>query len=389
MNEVATAKQHPLVKVREQFEGRQSEFASALPAHIPVERFVRVVMTAIQINPQLLDAPRVELFNAAMKAAQDGLLPDGRDGALVCRPGRNGVSVTWQPMIGGIRKKARNSGEIATWDAHVVYGNDHFQFQLGDAPQVNHSYDLRADRGEPIGAYSVAVMKDGSKSYEVMSVSDINAIRDTSDAWKAFKAGKIKSTPWATHWGEMARKTVARRHAKVLPMSTDLDDLIRRDDELYSFKDAGDAAVKGPRPPLNEALDRLAAPAYRGHTAVEDEARQIITEDGEIVKTVDADEDQPPVAEPAQEPSAPPHADEGAGDEDVSSKPAADPAPEPTKPEPAKIDPLAMARERGRKARADGLARRALPGEYRQEGREAERDEWEGGWDEAGERSDG
>lgn len=250
---------NPIVELRSQLENMEIQFKNALPAHIPVERFMRVVLTAIQNNPDLLKADRKSLWNAAMKAAQDGLLPDGREGAMVVRKmGGGGLSITWQPMIAGIRKKARNSGEIATWDAHIVCAGDHFQFQLGDNPQINHSYGLQTERGAIIGAYSVCVLKDGTKSYEVMSIGEMHSIRDRSDAWKAFKAQRIKSTPWGTDEGEMCRKTVARRHSKVIPMSSDLDDLMRRDDELYQFDTAKiDAQANQPKS-LAGKLDALA-----------------------------------------------------------------------------------------------------------------------------------
>lgn len=251
----------PIVEFKASLDQREEQFKAALPAHIPVERFMRVVLTAVQRNHELLDCDRRSLFNAAMIAAQDGLLPDGREGAMVVRKSKTGKTANWQPMIAGLRKKARNSGEISTWDAHLVRAGDHFQFQLGDAPQVNHTYDLSKPRGDVIGAYSVAVMKDGSKSYEVMSIDEIRAIRDRSDAWKAFKAGYIKSTPWSTDEGEMARKTVARRHSKVLPMSTDLDDLIRRDDDLYDMAGASDQTVAKDRPrSIAARLDALSPP---------------------------------------------------------------------------------------------------------------------------------
>lgn len=257
--EVVERQVNPIVELRTQLENMENQFKNALPAHIPVERFMRVVLTAIQNNPDLLRADRKSLWNAAMKAAQDGLLPDGREGAMVVRKtGGGGLSITWQPMIAGIRKKARNSGEIATWDAHIVCMGDHFQFQLGDNPQINHSYGLQTERGAIIGAYSVCVLKDGTKSYEVMSIGEMHSIRDRSDAWKAFKAQRIKSTPWATDEGEMCRKTVARRHSKVIPMSSDLDDLMRRDDELYNFDAAKiDAQANQPKS-LAGKLDALA-----------------------------------------------------------------------------------------------------------------------------------
>ena len=43
-----------------------------------MERFGRVVLTAVQTNPDLPVSSGARCVNAAMRAAQDGLLPDGR-----------------------------------------------------------------------------------------------------------------------------------------------------------------------------------------------------------------------------------------------------------------------------------------------------------------------
>ena len=135
MGNVVPAERNETAVVRHQLEGMGDQFKAALPAHIPVERFMRVVMTAVQGNPDLIKMDRRALWAAAMKAAQDGLLPDGRDGAIVPFKGKP----MWMPMIGGIRKKVRNSGEMATWDAYVVYENDAFEFELGDDPFIRPS----------------------------------------------------------------------------------------------------------------------------------------------------------------------------------------------------------------------------------------------------------
>ncbi len=258
MTVVAEKRINPVAKMREELHDMSGQFEAALPAHIPVERFMRIVMTSAQQNPELLECDRRSFWNAAMKAAQDGLLPDGREGAMVVRVDRKNrtKAVSWQPMVAGIRKKARNSGEISDWNAYVVRANDFFQFQLGDNPQINHSFDITKERGAIVAAYSVARLKDGTMSREVMPISEIHRIRDQySESWKAYKAGYIKTTPWLTAEDEMCRKTVARRHSKVLPMSTDLDDLIRRDDELYQFEEAKREA--GPRT-LADKFDVLA-----------------------------------------------------------------------------------------------------------------------------------
>lgn len=256
----------PMDAFRKEATAMEREFSRALPPHIPLERFMRVVTTAVQTSmasnfTNLLECNRRSLWQACMKAAQDGLMPDGREGAVI----KYGDDAQWVPMVAGIRKKARNSGEISTWDVHCVHKNDHFVLRLGDAPSIDHTYDLAVPRGDLIGAYSVALLKDGSKSYEVMSIDEIRAIRDRSQAWKAYVAKKIKSTPWSTDESEMARKTVAKRHAKQLPSSADLDDLIRRDDHLYET--GGDAesgagsqeSATAKRPRGKAALDEFAS----------------------------------------------------------------------------------------------------------------------------------
>lgn len=267
---------NPLVALHDQMEKRTEQFQAALPAHIPVERFKRVILTAIQNNAKLATADRQTLWNSAMKASQDGLLPDGREGALVIYNTKMKIdgkdvwieAVQWMPMIAGIRKKVRNSGEIATWDAHVVYEKDAFEYQLGYEPLINHKPYLGGDPGKVIAAYSVATMKSGEKSCEVMPVWQIEKVR-------AISKSKDKG-PWVDHYAEMCRKTVARRHSKVLPMSTDLDDLMRRDDDLYDF--AGDRKADKPdRPKLvdfaNAAMNAPVGEAEEVKTEAEPEKK--------------------------------------------------------------------------------------------------------------------
>src|SRR5690606_23274926 len=133
--------------------------------------------------------------------------------------------VQYMPMIGGILKKIRNSGELLTIAAHVVYERDQFEYALGDDERIEHRPYLGDDRGKPIAVYAVAKTKDGGVYREVMTVGEVEAVRAVSRA-------KDKG-PWIDWWTEMARKTVLRRLSKRLPMSTDLEELMRRDDDLY------------------------------------------------------------------------------------------------------------------------------------------------------------
>lgn len=207
-------------EVRRSITAMQPQFKAALPAHVNPEKFTRVAMTAIQQNVELLDCDRRTLYGACMRAAQDGLLPDGREGAIVKFKG----TAQWMPMVAGIMKKVRNSGEISTWSVQIVKENDIFDYQLGDEEKITHKPAMR-NRGETVGAYSIVTMKDGEKSREFMDVDQITAIKNRS------RSGN--SGPWVSDFDEMAKKTVVRRHSKRLPMSTDLDEMLRADDELF------------------------------------------------------------------------------------------------------------------------------------------------------------
>lgn len=207
------------------------QFEKALPAHVSVDRFVRVVMTSVNSNPDLMRADRKTLFAAATHAAQFGLLPDGREGAIVSFFNKKaGIhQCQFMPMVAGVMKMVRNSGEISTWTVEAVYENDEFDFQLGDEPFISHRPKL-SGRGKMIAVYSIVTMKDGEKSREVMSVEDIEGIKKRS---RTSSYG-----PWVTDYAEMAKKTVIRRHSKRLPSSTDLDGLVSADDDLFTSEPA-------------------------------------------------------------------------------------------------------------------------------------------------------
>lgn len=229
-----------------------AQFLAVLPKHIPVDRFKRTLLTAINNDPDLLNVHRGSLWNAAMKAAQDGLLPDGRHGAIVkYRDKRKGPIAQWLPMVAGIRQKVRNSGEVSTWEVHTVHEKDLFDYELGDHPRIVHRPARGTERGKIVAAYSIAVLRTGDISREVMWIDEIEAIHALS------KAGE--GGPWKTHYGEMVKKTVAKRHAKVLPMSTDMDDLLKAGVEDDDDERAPVTSRRGDA--LTDALDRLAPPA--------------------------------------------------------------------------------------------------------------------------------
>lgn len=292
----------PIESFRNTLTRMQPEFTAALPPQIPVEKFVRTVITVVQMNPSHLDADRRSLLGSCMKAAQDGLLLDGREAALVPFNGKGGRAVQYMPMIAGILKKIRNSGELASISANVVYQRDQFDYELGDEERIKHKPHLGDDRGTPVAVYAIARTKDGAVYREVMSVGEVEKIRRAS---KAANAG-----PWVDHWGEMARKTVIKRLAKRLPSSTDLDQVIASDNEAIGMSNdiVGSPTIDPVKQETPMALPADEATTSRLKRSMGKRTKREVQED------VVVEEPAPEVAQTEQEPTTEEATDEPAAD---------------------------------------------------------------------------
>lgn len=256
-------------------------FAAALPSHIPLERFKRTVITALNQNPDLRSADRRFFFNAAVKCAHDGLYPDGREAALVvfntkikdAQGHEHWVKATqYMPMIAGIRKRMRNTGEVLSATAEVVYQKDRFAYVKGENPHIEHEPPpLGEDRGLPIGAYAIIRLANGEVLREVMDKREIERVRAVS------RSGKDPNSPWAKWWDEMARKSVLRRCAKGAPTGSELDRLLTRDDEPPEMAPPSEATLIPPRPRIEDYTDteEEAAPATIALIDADGEEREV------------------------------------------------------------------------------------------------------------------
>ena len=227
MNTALAERAAPIMEFHGQLEKRTVEFSKALKrSGIDPAYFERVTKTAVAHNPKLLAADRRSLFNALARCAEDGLLPNGKEAVLKIYNSKEGPIVGYERMVEGTRKLVQQSGEITRFEQTIVHENDQFDYELGDHPRILHRPAI-GDRGKPILLYSVAQFNDGTLSREVMSAEEIETIRQRYSTAKDGPA-------WKNSWGEMARKTIAKRHAKVLPMSSDARDALARDDAEHS-----------------------------------------------------------------------------------------------------------------------------------------------------------
>jgi recombination protein RecT len=205
----------------------KTKLAEALPPGLDVDRFTRTALMAVQQNPDLQNHDQQSLYLSIMQCAKDGLLPDGREAALILFNDKKTQSkkVQYIPMIGGLRKIAAEHKVALA--AYIVHEHDSFEYELGFEPAIVHRPPkLGEPRGEIIGAYAAAIDSLGQRYLEVLSVEDIEKVR---------KVSRTKDRgPWVDWYSEMARKTAARRLFKQLA----LPDLSERAVSVLAASDA-------------------------------------------------------------------------------------------------------------------------------------------------------
>ena len=230
----------------------QAQIKAALPDDVTIDKFTRVLLVALQNNPGLAEKDKISLYNSVVRCAADGLLPDGREAALVAY----GDKVQYMPMVWGITKKLMQVG--IAMSAECVYSNDDFEQALGDEAGIRHKAPkLGQDRGELVGVYAIARdFKTGRVlDREVMDKEAVEVVRSVSrnkngDLW----------TKWIT---EAYRKTSIRRLSKRLHGVPDsVRGIIEADDEMVDLASAPVApAPTGGRPRALAAVVAQAAPA--------------------------------------------------------------------------------------------------------------------------------
>lgn len=182
----------------------KTQIAKALPAICKPERFMRIAITAITKNPKLAECTQASLMGCLLDLAQLGIEADGRRAHLI----PYGKTCTLIIDYKGLVELVKRGGDVVTIHADKVCKNDSFVVDMGEIKK--HQIDYSRDRGEAYAYYAYAKMKDGSIQTQVMTMDEVQAIRQSSN-------GK-DGTPWTKHFDEMAKKTVFRRLSKWLPM---------------------------------------------------------------------------------------------------------------------------------------------------------------------------
>jgi recombination protein RecT len=193
----------------------QAQISASLPPSVSLERFTAVTIAAINHNPKILQAERQSFYNSVVKAAQEGLLPDGQDAFLNVYntkvDGKWIQKVQYQRMVGGVIKQFTKAGIDAY--AESVYENDGFEFWNDTEGQhlVHRPTKPGQAKGERIAAYAIAKLASGRAVIQVMDMEQLAKAREAS---KSKEDDGSPKGPWRDWPERMEQKSALHRLRK-------------------------------------------------------------------------------------------------------------------------------------------------------------------------------
>lgn len=209
---------------------------SLLPAHITPEAFTRAAAIAMVKNPDLASADMNSVIMSLSDCAKDGLVPDGREAALVIFNTKRKVGgrdqwvkmAQYLPMVDGVLKRARQSGQIDVIAGKAVYESDEFDYWLDEHGEHIKYRPNYTSRGNLILVFAFAKLKSGELIVEVMTKEEIDKVRAAS---KGSNYGA-----WVDWYDRMGIKSVLHRLTRRLPNASELLDMLEVGQEM-NFKD--------------------------------------------------------------------------------------------------------------------------------------------------------
>lgn len=254
-------------KTESLIQAQAKKFVELAKSHKAVnfEQEAHFALQALKANKFLADTAAENpdsLINAVHNVASVGLSlnPALKHGYLVPRDGKVCLDFGYK----GLAHLAIDAGSVMYVQAELVYQKDKFVLRGRGQEPIHERNPFDIERGPIVGAYCIAELEGGKFLVETMTVVEMHAIRDRTQAYKAFKSGKAKSCPWVTDEGEMFKKTVIRRASKAWPMTNGgrFEKAMQVHDEVEAV-DVTPVAVEtttqieGPNPQLQEMRDLL------------------------------------------------------------------------------------------------------------------------------------
>ncbi|WP_076260834.1 recombinase RecT [Intrasporangium flavum] len=298
MTAVARTEQNTPAALVQQYQG---DFAVVLPSHIKPETWCRVAIGALRRDRNLEQAARQDpasFLGALLDAARRGLEPGTEQYYLVPQKVKGQMQVRGQMGYQGVVELIYRAGAVSSVIVEVVRENDKFSYVPGRDDRPTHEIDWfgKGGRGELLGAYAYAVMKDGATSKVVI----LN--RDDIERAKASSQGASSAySPWVKHEESMWLKTAAHRLAKWVPTSAEYMREQLRAVKAVEAEQVGPGSIGAVRdqPVTETGLERAADPVGGEHYEADEVTGEVIDEqDPPAGQYASYDESGDPTTEP-------------------------------------------------------------------------------------------
>lgn len=194
------------------------DIESALPSMVSSERFTRMALTAVMMNPKLSECTAKSFMAGLMQSAQLGLEPNTPLGQsyLLPRTNKGKLEVEFQIGYKGLIELAYRTNKFRRVTAHVVYENDEFDYEYGSGGYIKHKPAMK-DRGKIIGAYGLFELKNDGGDFIFLPLDDI-----IEHHAKHAPSYTSSYSPWKKFPHQMYRKTALKEVLKFAPTSTEL-----------------------------------------------------------------------------------------------------------------------------------------------------------------------
>jgi len=240
-----------------------------LPGGLTIQEVQRTALMAVHANPKLAECTPASVLLSVMRAAQFGVVVDGRHAHLIPYKRSFQTNGKWNSVLEaqfqwdykGIIQKVRQSPDIRDIYAEKICAGDRYRVLRGTNPILEHEIPLSGDRGAIIAFYSVVTYKDGTTAFDIMTVDEVEAIRKRSKSYDP--KTNTNSGSWATDYAEMGRKTVVKRHSKYLPLPSEVLGAINADTDYEELpeKQAQATVIKSADIPQTSLPERTEPPA--------------------------------------------------------------------------------------------------------------------------------
>lgn len=237
----APATTSPKATIRHMLDQQKDAIAMSLPSGMDADRFARLLLTAANTNPRLFGCDPTSFLAAGVACAQLGLEPNDSRGLAYLVPfkdKRRGEVV--QVIIGyrGMMELARRSGMVTSINAFPVFEGDDFRYSLGLDPDLHHVPAPDGDENPERLTHVYAVAKvNGDPQFVVLTRRQVDKARAQSSG------AQSGTSPWSSHYVEMALKTAIRRLCKYLPQTVEVAQALTTEARPLTFGDLGHVVV--------------------------------------------------------------------------------------------------------------------------------------------------